>query len=355
MLLLKQLFRWALFIAAQLVLFVVLLELGLRITGIYTTYLEANTGGYLSNYRNYSADSLLHVSHPNRSFNKTTEDFNFIHQINNEGIRDWEHPLLKDSCEYRIVTLGDSFTEGVGAPADSSWPKLMEVLLNQNLLSPPNISVIQGGVGGSDPFCSYKLYEQRLEKYGPDLVIMAVNTTDEEDYSIRGGLERYVDGKCVYREPPINESVYRRFHLFRFYTHFIRGMDGLFINKNKKKTIRSQFEVDLLNLILEFDASLKMRGISFVVVVHPLSGELTNNYGKSMSWLLDALDSQKVKHIDIREYFVRNHVADNLTKYYWPTDYHNTPTGYLSFATAIHARILGLGDSLTLSLPCQAN
>ena len=85
--------------------------------------------------------------------------------------------MVADSFSGLFVALGDSFTEGDGTPADSTWPKLLEKRLNAAHPS-ANITTLTGGIGGADPPFEYILLKEKLLTYQPDLVVVAPATAD---------------------------------------------------------------------------------------------------------------------------------------------------------------------------------
>jgi hypothetical protein len=50
-------------------------------------------------------------------------EVSYARQVNAMGLTDKEFTADKAPGEYRIVALGDSFTEGVGADTASTWVK----------------------------------------------------------------------------------------------------------------------------------------------------------------------------------------------------------------------------------------
>ncbi len=53
-------------------------------------------------------------------------EFRYTRMSNNLGLSEENIPEVKPANEFRIIGLGDSFTEGVGAPYDSTWVKQLE-------------------------------------------------------------------------------------------------------------------------------------------------------------------------------------------------------------------------------------
>lgn len=134
-------------------------------------------------------------------------------KINSKGLRDYEYSYQKPPGVFRILLLGDSFTEAIQVPLEDSWPKVLEQLLN-NGESTPKIQVINAGVGSYGTDNALLLYEHEVNKYEPDLVILTFHLTDPVDNDHQTGLidsnpKPYFvldNGTLVLRNYPVNTS-----------------------------------------------------------------------------------------------------------------------------------------------------
>ncbi len=80
---------------------------------------------------------------------------------------------------FRIITLGDSFTQGFLVNTNQNWTELLEDLLNQNQCRKgKKYEVINLGVAAYDMAYSVKRFEIRGQKYDPDLVIWFIKDDD---------------------------------------------------------------------------------------------------------------------------------------------------------------------------------
>ncbi|RME74380.1 MAG: SGNH/GDSL hydrolase family protein [Chloroflexi bacterium] len=93
-------------------------------------------------------------------------------QINSLGLRDTEHPYEKPSGTYRLLMLGDSFTEALDVYLEESFPYRVEQCLNGKLSTP--VEVINGGVSGYGPWEEYLFYQNEGKKYNPDVVVWVI-------------------------------------------------------------------------------------------------------------------------------------------------------------------------------------
>src|ERR1043165_5059079 len=163
---LKQLVVWIL-------LTLIFLEIGLRITKLYTTWSERTGQGYVSYYgqvrptwyNTYAPDTTFYLDHG---------DFKYLYKTNSLGIREAELSEPENDSTCRILTLGDSFTDGVGAPLDSSWPKMLQADLNRENR---NVDIYNAGISGADPFYEYTLLRDKLLKYKPNIVMVGINSS----------------------------------------------------------------------------------------------------------------------------------------------------------------------------------
>lgn len=94
--------------------------------------------------------------------------------INSDGINArQEYSIIKSPGTYRIIALGDSFTNGDYVDTPYNYPSKLEILLNSKLHCKnfQKFEVLNFGVGGYDIQYSALRYQLRGQKYSPDLVI----------------------------------------------------------------------------------------------------------------------------------------------------------------------------------------
>lgn len=112
-----------------------LLEFLLRITSVFNMYSETRYGYYYSPLLSITK-SWFYVDHANstKQLNSGSE-YAFDRHTNSLGLSDKEWILKKDSGTIRILTVGDSFTVGDGASADSTYPVLLGTLLKKSIVN----------------------------------------------------------------------------------------------------------------------------------------------------------------------------------------------------------------------------
>lgn len=102
------------------------------------------------------------------------DEFSVEISINSHGLRDVERPWEKPDGGFRILTLGDSVTEGFQVDLDKTFTKRLEYLLGETS-SDYTYDVINAGVSGYSPLIYYLFYTYRLRKYQPDVVVLFVS------------------------------------------------------------------------------------------------------------------------------------------------------------------------------------
>ena len=85
---------------------------------------------------------------------------------------------------FRILCLGDSFTEGVGATPEGSYPRQLEKILQKNLSK--EISVVNGGRLANTSSLLLKNLQEDINRYSPSVIIVMIgmnNNWNLEDSS----------------------------------------------------------------------------------------------------------------------------------------------------------------------------
>lgn len=107
-------------------------------------------------------------------------------RINSAGLRDREHALEKPADAYRIVVLGDSYSEAMQVGREDAFWSLLEGELERCGYQPEKrIEVINFGVSGFGTAQEYLMLEAVAMRYRPDLVLLQfMNGNDVTDNSI---------------------------------------------------------------------------------------------------------------------------------------------------------------------------
>lgn len=325
------------------VVFVSAAEMILRSNCSYCTWMEENSGRYSSPYA-IKEDSWYRLRPANLIDSYQQPEFDYELRTNSLGLRDIEHPLEKGVDEIRLLAIGDSFTEGQGAPFDDTWLSVLGRNLNRTG-GEGRYTVIAGGVAGSDPFYEYRLLMDTLLAYQPDIVMLALNASDINDTILRGGNERFLPGNRVrgISDAPSGVLVwlYEHSHFSRFILFETVDFTHLLMTKSERARRAVDARKKVESLIIELDTQLTERGIKFILVVMPTSKETEHDQYDDVTdlqALLDTVNAGGVFTIDTKPYLVKKMQEDGITRddLYWPMDYHFTPLGYRIAGKAVH-------------------
>ena len=324
---------------------VVIGEVGLRISGYCKTYSERRDGSY-TKPNTYDHKNIWWRVRPNSEFTISTPEFTIKRHINRLGFGDHEFEKRTDSNEVRILNLGDSFTFGDGAPADSSYPALLQGILTVRFPG-RKITVLNGGTCGSDPVFGFVAYTRLLrDLVDPDIIIQAFHGQDiTEDLVIRQGFERYVtDSTMDFKGIDFQyEPLYHHSHLARLYFRNYLGYNEFFINeKVRQKSVR--IGIHTMQKLDQYWNDTLNPNQKFFYFLHPDVIEITQSkYSDIFQTVLDRITPTlgRIQVIDFGEWLVKNyHISkDSIYDLYWKKDGHPTPKGYSLMATSIADRL----------------
>lgn len=313
----------------------VCLEALLRVSGRYRTFYEEFSGEYLSHYQ--PSDGGWYRTHPPHIRDTTvTSEYSYPKNTNALGLRDADHPVQKDSAEFRFISLGDSFTECWGAPEDSTWTRLLAGYLGQGMDRP--VRGMLAGVSGSDPFFGYVMLRDKLLEYRPDWVLYALNYSDIDDVVVRGGMERFRPGGTVaFRQAPAIERWYRRSHVVRMVAHELFGYNYLLLRPRRMEALRRESAGLVAEALDSLNALCRQNGIAFTAVIHPLYNELeAQTYTSHLDSLLGRLKASGFPLCDLMPWFIGEYAMhERVLDFYWEYDAHFNSRGYDAFAHGV--------------------
>jgi lysophospholipase L1-like esterase len=322
------------------------LEVGLRIaTDRYHTYSEVNHGRYQSVFQPeergwfhvYQTDSVTFVK----------SEFTHRRNVNSLGLTDGEIDLQKAPGEFRLLALGDSFTEGVGTAADSTWVRVTEKHLGAITGRP--VRAYNAGISGSDVCFEYVLFQEKLEPFRPDLVVVAVNTSDVGDFLVRGGMERFrSDGTLSFHPAPRWEPVYAVSYLSRAIVRDLLGYDHLFIPLDRQASQQRSAVDEIGTAVRALQSLCSRRGAKLLIVAHPMEFEV--NHGRYLYEDFSRLVGEWKSGgghavLDLLDVYGRQGLInkENAGEFFWKLDLHHNTRGYAVMGGAIATGILELG------------
>lgn len=374
------------FLAAGLSL--LCLEVFLR-AGItrYSTYGERNRPGvgYISPYRNLASSSWLFTynellegaglalgrpSDPARAVASVTfapnerlllrvrREFEHSRQINRLGLAERELDSEKQPGEYRIVALGDSFTEGMGAPYESTWPQVTERHLRLRYPA-RTISFINAGIAGSDICYQLVLLSEVLLRFDPDLVIVAVNSSDVDDLIVRGGMERFrADGTTAFtRSAPEWEWLYAVSYLARLVVHELFRYDKLLLEGSEREVLENAAATEIVQAVGALTRLARDKEFSLLVVFHPHRWEIEEgSYARAFEDAIAQLgQANTAPTIDLlAQYSARSRITpESAAAFYWEVDGHHNADGYAEMGTAIAEAVIAGGFLSTTDMEAR--
>lgn len=318
-------------IARSILLFFLFMEVLLRLWGKYKTSNEKASSEYFYRYRNQSP-TWVHRWKPNKTTDYKQVEFYYQNKYNEFGLR--EHYLdsfTKDTNRIKILCLGDSFTEGDGAPYDSSWVRATERYANG---TGGKYKFYNAGVCGSDVFFNHQWLNTEVMRIKPKVVIECINTSDLCDVVWRGGKERFnADGTTSGKVGPKWEMVYRFSHVFRAFVHAVLKYDDNLMNKT---TINKALPI-IKQELLAAKQQLSKQGISYVVVLQLCPHEIRDSGMINDSFFSELKNLPFV--VDISPLLTDCLTKENIQQYSWPINGHFNSKGYEVLGKSIYEKV----------------
>ncbi|MCZ2393070.1 MAG: SGNH/GDSL hydrolase family protein [Chitinophagales bacterium] len=304
-------------------------------------YLPGRYGQYtnntIANINNY-----YHISKPGDYVSNKEKEFVFERKQNSLGLSDKEWIKEKPNGTYRIVCLGDSFTEGDGVDYEHSYVQALQRILNKKY---KNIEVLNAGKRGSDPFFNFKYLEDKLVDYQPDMVIQSFTTNDYYyDFVERGGMERFGENGILNTKRDFWwEPVYAASYTARILIQTLGGYDKYLIKKSRYEQSIEEMQPKTIDLFKEYQQFSKEHQFDLVVFTLPLKNDYQGN--KENEKFYQAFH-QEFLRFNLHFYnlkscydsYIENQHA-SYKDYYWKKDGHHNAKGYEMMAECIEEMI----------------
>jgi hypothetical protein len=101
-------------------------------------------------------------------------------RINSDGLRDREHAITKPEGVFRIAVVGDSYCEALSVSLEEAFWSVMGKKLEECGAFPgKKLEVINFGVSGYGTAQELLTLREKVWKYSPDLVLLAVTTNND--------------------------------------------------------------------------------------------------------------------------------------------------------------------------------
>lgn len=337
----------------EIIYFIFLLFFGLQITeiilivtGLNKTRFEKQFGFYHPSNRIQSRNNYYWLDQPGsiKHLKAVDGEFHYTRTINSLGYSDSEWSEKKPD-EFRIVCIGDSFTEGDGAPVDSSY--VSHLRRGLNTVISPTIRVLNAGKCGSDPFFSFINYRDILAKLKPDLVIQTLSSQDiDQDINERGGFERFKKNyQLSFRKKSKTiEFLYAISYTTRVFLQ-LYGYDELIQYRNNFRENYTSDKLKIERLFLEYERLTKKNNAELIVVFLPQRDEFeAKRYLDYFQNLKNTLVRQKISSIDLLPFYLSEIIRNKtrVNSYYWEKDAHHNSDGYRLMSQGIFNGIIEL-------------
>lgn len=335
----KDNYRSAQLLVIVLCTTLIFIESGLILLGKNDTYNEHINYGYVSRYSNlYESYYRLHL--PYEVFDIKRPEFIHKRTCNKLGFadRDWSETK---TTPKRILCLGDSFTEGVGAQQDSTYVQQLSDLLNADSVT---YEVMNAGITGNDPFVNFVAYRDLLLDYKPDIILQTLSSNDlNTDIATKGGLERFKEDKTVaFRSPPWWEPIYALSYVSRLFFSAL-GYNELLIPAEFSKQESDQLNNSTINMFKQYAMLAKGSDCRLIVVLQPNHHEIyTKKFDYDLQPIANAIiNEESIEVYDmLRDYIQFFEGKENIAnQYYWPHDGHHNTIGYNLMAKSMQKAI----------------
>jgi lysophospholipase L1-like esterase len=284
-----------------------------------------------------NAKNPYNVWPPLETHQLASEEFCYNRFTNTLGFADSRWAIEKPVGIKRILVLGDSYVEGDGAPADSSFPAMLNSILKSKDAA---VEVMNAGTCGSDPFFNFKNLHERLLVYKPDLIIQNITTSDLlHDVSFRGGMERFKpDGTVVYKA---NSWII----VFSECSYIFRVAMLVFENIYVRTDLYERKTDQLVNKLLsDYQQLLSNNQAKLMLVIMPkerelASNELAYNFNNIKSECYQITGSNAVDLLPLYKSYADQH-KQPTGFYYWKKDRHHNSKGYEMMASVLADSVL---------------
>lgn len=343
----KQKFLSSFILSVVSVAFVLICaEAALRRTHIMYTALELRGLQYYSFFGFKPKGSFIRTQNSAGHWMESSE-YKYWFPGNKYGFGEYDLDSVFKQKGVKVVGLGDSFTEGAGAPYDSSWVKQLAVMLNNDSTYPVPFIGVNLGISGSDPINSVAEFDKEIADYfHTDMAILAINQSDFHDVKVRGGFERYqADGTVLFPKAPWWEPYYAASHILRLLVHKLFDLDFNFVSKQQYTNNIPRYANSIEEACSIFAKSCKKKGIKPLVVLIPLMAEMKDAaWTPEMALLKQKIvSSNKVMVIDVLDYYLKESKGKPAPEQlFWERDFHCQSAGYTIVASAIKPGVIYL-------------
>lgn len=286
-------------------------------------------------------NNFYHIRKPDSSYTLEKSEFSYPRKTNSLGFPDGEWTVEK-KAPLRVLALGDSFTEGDGAPMDSTYPRILQDLLNHGA-GHAKYEVLNAGTCGSDPVFNYLNLQDRLLHLRPDIVLQTISSHDLlKDVAVRGGFDRFGDDGLL-KERKIPLWVYPA--LLSRTARLTLMMFG--IDESEPVGRSGEFLLELekaqQDLVDRYDSLGAAHGFTTHFIIFPLQWEAgINLYRFDFRPLEQRIGrAEHVRCLNLMPCYQSqfSSLAHSFQHFYWEHDTHHNSRGYAMMADCIAAHL----------------
>jgi hypothetical protein len=293
-----------------------------------------------------------HAGGVRKSF--TNEDGEtFIVAQNRFGHRGREYPLQKTAGKYRVLILGDSFTEGAHVAEDDLFSARLE-------RANPQLEVLNTGVGGYGTVQEYLYFLSEGVRFKPDLLVLMFFDNDLSDnclsYYAGFGPRPYArlrqgEVEIVERlEPtdflrftmpvPFQSTLSRHSYLYYFLNTYVyqrlfaRRMRELQKTDVGKTLDCGRYEI-LSWLVTRMNDMMRAAGGDFAMILIPTAEEVSRGSSTTQEPIVRFCEARAMHCLQLLNRFARERASG--ARVYFDADIHWTRVGHEIAAAEIGA------------------
>lgn len=216
---------------------------------------------------------------------------------NRHGLRDRDYPSPGPEGRLRLLVLGDSFTHGTGVAEDELvWPELVERELDRapwpGRSAVEGVDVLNGGLSGSLTRAWVRLFEELVDDFQPDAVLVVFFLRDGTKLGSTGYFDDIVEQVV---QPDRDSALYQASYLYRvlrdlqvrrgFLGRYRGGFEKAYFGTEEQTRTWGRAQANLLKL----RDMARERGLPIGLAVFPILVELETDADYPFQAVVDLL------------------------------------------------------------------
>jgi lysophospholipase L1-like esterase len=301
-----------------------------------------------------------HAKNVSKTFKN--EDLDYVPVTQNaNGHRGKYYGPVKSIGKYRILALGDSFTEGVQVKEEELLSARLEKM-------DPDVEALNAGVGGYGTVQEYLYLIRDGLTLRPDLVLLMFYENDLSDnclsyypgfgprpYAILRNDEIQIIERLDYQEfrkfiIPVPLWTFLNRHSYLYYFVNVNIYQQIFTNRMRKlqeldlEKTRGCGRYEIFYKIVQRTKDLlSTKGIEFAVVLIPTREDVERGKSPTLEPILKFCREQSLSCLSLLNRFVRERTTGS--RLYFTSDIHWTKTGHAIAADEINRLVRALKRS----------